>query len=174
MYVENYFKGGDYVTLIPVGLPITLQYNISGNLEKVFIGYDSNRKDVSDTFMMSLLSRDYVPGKISITKGTTWVYGILYTNDIPTTISGDLPECLMAAYETKYLHNPEQFRFFAGNIEWRPFAHELHLTVITRLGHIVLGCSVALDSEIGGRNCRNIHVIRRIELDDKRRSSRYH
>ena len=130
MYVENYFKGGDYVTLIPVGLPITLQYNISGNLEKVFIGYDSDRKDVSDTFMMSLLSRDYVPGKISITKGTTWVYGILYTNDIPTTISGDLPECLMAAYETKYLHNPEQFRFFAGNIECTsvPFYGATHTT----------------------------------------------
>lgn len=117
MYVENYFKGGNYVTLIPIGLPVTLQYNISGNLEKVFIGYDSDRRDVSNTIMMSLLSREYVPAKISITKGTSWVYGVLYTGDIPTDTYGPIPDCIEVALETKYANHPEQFRFYACNIE---------------------------------------------------------
>lgn len=117
MYVENYFKAGSFIELVPIGLPITLQYNISGNLEKTYIGYGADRKDVSDVFNEILISRDYIPAKISLTKGTSWVYGVLYTNDIPRTISGALPSCLLAAYETKFRNNPEQFRFFAGNIE---------------------------------------------------------
>ena len=117
MYVQEYFKPGDYVSLIPIGLPVTLQYNISGNLEKVYIGYDKNRRDVTETFCQVLLERRYVPVKISITKGTTWVYGILYTADVPTKVSGHLPECAVSALETKFISNPEQFRFFAGNIE---------------------------------------------------------
>ena len=135
MYVKDYFKGGEYVTLIPIGLPITLQYNISGNLEKVYIGYDSNRRDVSNTFMMTLLSRDYVPGKINLTKGTSWVYGILYTNDIPTDVSGPLPECVELPLETKFTQHPEQFRFFAGNIECTsvPFHGSTHINQFLHL-----------------------------------------
>lgn len=135
MYVESYFKSGDYVELVPIGLPITLQYNVSGNLEKVFIGYAQDRRDVTDTFCTEILNRCYAPGKISLTKGTSWVYGILYTGDIPTDVCGAIPECLISIYENKFIEHPEQFRFFAGSVECTS-AQFMNATHITQFLHV--------------------------------------
>ena len=135
MYVQSYFKSGDYVELVPIGLPITLQYNVSGNLEKVYIGYSQSRRDVTDTFCLELVNRQYVPSKIDLTMGTSWVYGILYTNDIPTNVSGDLPDCLISIYEDKFINHPEQFRFFAGSVECTSVQF-MGCTHITRFLHI--------------------------------------
>ena len=108
-------KPGDFVTLIPIGLPITLQYNISGNLEKVYSGYDVNRTDITDDVMTSLLDINKVPGKISLDKGTSWVTGVLYTN-ATVSGSGKLPDAISDKLLDLYKDNPMQFNFFAANI----------------------------------------------------------
>ena len=41
MYVRNCLIAGDHLTVIPVGLPLVLQYNSNGILERAFKGFDA-------------------------------------------------------------------------------------------------------------------------------------
>ena len=100
---------------LPVGVHITLQYNVSGNIEKVYTGFKDERKDVTDTLMPTLLKNNTVPAKIHITKGTSWVYGVLYTAELFAE-PGNLPGCVESKLLDTYLNNSVQFNFFAANM----------------------------------------------------------
>lgn len=127
-------KPGDFVTLVPLGLPMTLQYNISGNLEKVFVGNTSNRRDITASCMTKLLDSGKVPGRISLQKGTSWVIGVLYTN---ATIKkfGVLPSAIESDLESAFLDNPNAFNFFAYNIECTSlrFSGHVHIRQYLRI-----------------------------------------
>ncbi len=119
--MEKYLKPGDFVSLIPVGLPITLQYNISGNLEKVYVGYnyvgyETDMRDCSDVFMDRFLSMDKVPARISLKRGTTWVSGILYT-DTKFKTCGLLPKCMEQNMIDLFNATPNAFKFYAFNVK---------------------------------------------------------
>ena len=79
MNMRNFLKPGDFVIPMPIGIHMTLQYNISGNLEKVYTGFDSERIDRTSDMMNLVIQNKTAPPKIHITKGTTWVKGVLYT-----------------------------------------------------------------------------------------------
>lgn len=127
--LKKSLKPGDFVSLVPLGIPMTLQYNISGNLEKVYIGYKSDREDVTEKFMMSLISQKYVPASMQLKKGTSWVEGILYTNELIHK-NGKLPDVVIEDLCSLYFKNPSQFNFFAFNIECTsfPFLNYQHIS----------------------------------------------
>lgn len=116
MYLNKYLKPGDFVTLIPVGVRLTLQYNVSGFLEKVYVGYDTDKREVPDSTLSLLNSNHLIPTHISITSGTTWVYGVLYTGYRPKT-NGQLPDCVESELMERFVAQPNTFAFYAGHIK---------------------------------------------------------
>lgn len=120
MYLENYLKPGDNVSFVPIGIPMTLQYNVSGNVEKVYVGYNSDREDATDEFMTTLINNQTISAHITLTKGTTWIQGILYTGS-RFNVSGNLPEAALPALRELYKKSPTQFNFFAFNVECTSF-----------------------------------------------------
>lgn len=107
-------KPGSYVQVVPLGLLATLQYNKDGLLEKVFVGLNSKDEEVSPAALKSI--RNYVPGKISVTGGTTWVEGVFYTDNF-STAPGILPECCYSDYLKRMEEGSEEFTFYAGHVD---------------------------------------------------------
>lgn len=116
MKMRNLLKPGDFVSLVPVGVHITLQYNADGNLEKVYTGFQSDRVDRSNELRSTLVHNHIVPGTVHIKRGTSWVRGVLYTNAVMNDV-GKLPECVQESLLKLYLTNPSQFSFFAASFE---------------------------------------------------------
>ncbi len=116
MNMRNLLNAGDFVMLVPLGIHTTLQYNASGNLEKVYVGFESDRVDMTDKLMQIFLKKHIVPSHIHITKGTSWVSGILYTGELFKT-SGLLPKAVESDLLIQFLKNPTQFNFFAGSFD---------------------------------------------------------
>lgn len=116
MYVRNCLCSGDFLTAVPVGLPLTLQYNVKGLLETVYLGYDADRLDISPTILSTIRSQNTVPVKIPIKGGTTWVKGVLYTSETYYS-EGSIPEAINDDIVSAYIDRPTKFNFFAGNVE---------------------------------------------------------
>lgn len=117
MFVRNLLQAGDFVTLVPIGIPITLQYSEKGTLQKAYQFHDAAaRVDLSNSILEHLISCNQVPTRVPIKGGTTWVQGVLYT-EMSATDSGELPECVCDALLAEYDKNPKEFEFYAGNVE---------------------------------------------------------
>lgn len=116
MTMRNLLNSGDFVMLIPIGVHITLQYNTSGNLEKIYTGYDSTRIDRTEDMMGLFLENNIVPVKMHITRGTSWVRGVLYTGQLCLS-QGVIPDVVEAELISKFIKSPNKFNFFAGTIE---------------------------------------------------------
>lgn len=116
MFIRNCLKPGDFVCAAPVGVEITLQYNASGNLEKVYKGFSADRQDISSEFLTLVLNNNTVPKRVHIIKGTTWVKGVLYTGQ-KLFNAGNLPKAVEDDLLSLYIENPSQFNYFAGTIE---------------------------------------------------------
>ena len=117
MYVKNLLKSGTYLIPVPMGIPLTLQYSVIGKLQKVGIGHDlEHLTDISQKILSLFISTPIVPTDIPIKNGTTWVRGVLQTDTI-YSINGDLPNCLYDLMIQDYIDNPQNFKFYAINIE---------------------------------------------------------
>ena len=116
MNMRNLLKPGDFVMPMPLGIHITLQYNLSGNIEKVYTGFDAERVDRTDDLIHIMLKSDVVPSKLHITKGTSWVKGLLYTGAF-SEASGVLPQAAQSCLIDKFIESPDSFNFFAATVE---------------------------------------------------------
>lgn len=103
----------ELVSFLPLGLDLTVQYNASGNLEKIFAGIQ--KEDVTTELQLLIIKNRTFPAKIGTTHGTTWVSGVLYTSEHFHT-SGNLPTCVSANLLEKFQANTSQFNFFAYNV----------------------------------------------------------
>lgn len=115
MFTINDLKPGDFVMPLPIGLQLTIQYNIEGNIEKVYTGY-KDRVDVTQDIVGTLIAKKTVPAKISITNCITWVFGVLYTSETINTcaqLSNGIVDDMLKLYSLE----PTRFNFFAANIE---------------------------------------------------------
>lgn len=116
MFNKNTLKSGEFVSLVPLGIHLTIQYNSSGNIEKIFTGYYSEREDVTAKLLSTVIANKTFPVKIHLTNCTSWVRGVLYTNELVKT-PGILPNCVQDSLIKMYLKTPSQFNFFAGTID---------------------------------------------------------
>lgn len=114
MFVRNLLQAGDYVTVVPAGIRITLQYNDKGSIEAVYVGHESTRM-LHPELLTPILSCDDVPNHIQAKGGTTYIYGCLYSNDVPNS-EGKF-QSLEPHYVNNYLQDPGRFHFFAGHME---------------------------------------------------------
>lgn len=115
MQTINDLKLGDFVMPLPLGLQITVQYNVEGSIEKIYSGY-KDRVDITHDIIGIVIAKKTVPAKIHITGCTTWVFGVLYTSEtIEKTAT--LPEGIADDLLELYKEQPVRFNFFAATIE---------------------------------------------------------
>lgn len=103
---------GSFVTIVPVGLRVSLQYNASGVIQSAKV------VDVDDELVtLEHLNgmRPFIPQKIGLTGGTTWVEGVFYFADIPTD-PGVVPECCYETYLKRFIAPDCMCQFYAGNV----------------------------------------------------------
>lgn len=105
-------KPGSYVSVVPVGLRISLQYNQDGLLQAAKV-VDVDEDLINEELLNKM--RKFVPQKIALTGGTTWVEGVFYFSDIPTD-SGVVPECCYETYLARFNRDDCMCSFYAGNI----------------------------------------------------------
>lgn len=115
MYVRELFKPGQTVMPVPLGIPVTLQYDERGVFEKVYSGYQESKVDISDKIYDTLYQSETIPNSIPIKSGTTWVSGVLYT-DKEFYTPGYLPDIIFPELVEYYKEHPTEFNFFAGNV----------------------------------------------------------
>lgn len=117
MFLRNCLRAGDFLTVVPVGLNITLQYNDKGTLEKVYRGYsDQGRVNISDKILETMLDAETAPIKIPLHGGTTWIRGVLYTDTVFHD-EGALSSAIEGSLIADYVKNPTAYSFYAGNAE---------------------------------------------------------
>lgn len=113
LFAKTVCKPSSYVEVIPCGLQLRLQYNKNGIIEKACVGVDDNDESALDIKAFKQL-HSFVPTTIPLSGGTTWVYGVLYTDSIPYT-PGNISTDLNDAYIEMIL-NGVQFKFYAGHV----------------------------------------------------------
>lgn len=115
MFVRNLLQAGDHVTVVPAGIRLSIQYSEFGVLEKVYVGYADNQV-LHPEILPLLLQNNSVPRKIPIVKGTSFVYGCLYTDEV-FNVEGRLDKEVEFNYITEYLKDPSKYTFYAGYIQ---------------------------------------------------------
>lgn len=115
MNMRNLLKAGSFVYAVPVGTPMTLQYNVDGNLEKVHIGIGENLKDVTKEIMVFMIEKKTVPPHLKVAGGTTFVSGVLYSGAIPDA-EMSMAELQNYMYE-QYKADPGKYNFFGFDID---------------------------------------------------------
>lgn len=116
MFAKTFCKPGSYLTVVPVGLRTTLQYNANGVLEKIFNGYSDDKSLISSDIVDVIKKSKLVPIKIPTKGGTTWVEGVFYTDKI-FNVSGVLPMCIESSILSDIVKNPKNYSFYAGRVE---------------------------------------------------------
>lgn len=121
-FSKTFCRPSSTVVVVPCGLPVKLQYNEYGLLQKLSIGFtldlDPNYEELNpeEYKYMELFSRvkKLVPQSIRTTGGTTWVYGVLYTDRIPTD-EGLIPAALYESYIDDIIKG-SSYTFYAGYV----------------------------------------------------------
>jgi len=122
-FAKTFCKPSSCVSVVPAGLPVKLQYNEHGLLQSFRLGFSANLDPMYEDLIPAnkgeILDRmkKFVPNSISTKGGTTWVYGVFYSDKVPMT-EGSIPFSLTAGYIDDML-NGGKFEFYAG------YAHSL-------------------------------------------------
>ena len=104
-FAKTFCKPNATATVVPEGLPLKLEYNEHGLLKKFTIGFtldldpqydDPDAGQFNYNELFARIKR-LVPQAITTTGGTTWVFGVLYTDNIPCD-EGILPQALYKSY----------------------------------------------------------------------------
>ena len=116
MFARNLLQAGEYVTLVPLGLPITIQYGERGAVEKVFTGHDENQwEDVTDTLLTKMLMNKQIPNHANTTGRVCHIRGVMYSSELQFG-RGILPNCLMKKYIDAYVSDPKRFSVYVGDM----------------------------------------------------------
>lgn len=121
MYVNNLIHSSDFVTLVPMGMPTTLEFNEIGNLKKVYWGFGDNKKDVSAEIFSAAKVTDEIkpfPFKINLSGGVTFVEGVIVREnpDQYKDSIGKLPDCIFNQFMNEFTENSSAHHFIAANI----------------------------------------------------------
>lgn len=122
-FTKTFCKPGSCVSIVPAGLPVKLQYNEFGLLQTFRLGFSTDLDPMYESLepanKAEILDRmkKFVPNSVTAKGGTTWVYGVFYSNTIPTD-EGTIPFSLTKSYIDDLLAGG-QFTFYAG------YAHSL-------------------------------------------------
>ena len=115
MFARN-LQAGEYVTLVPLGLPITIQYGERGAVEKVFTGHEENQwEDITDPILTKMLMNKQIPNRAATLGKVCYVRAVLYSSELQFG-RGKLPNCLIKKYRDAYIDDPSRFSVYAGDM----------------------------------------------------------
>lgn len=129
-FPETFCKPSSCITVVPVGLPVVLKYNEKGLLQNTHIGWKENldtdpetfsdiaelaNLNVEDQILFNNAVQKFVPYDIPVKGGTTWVYGILYSEVVPCD-DGVLPNAVANSY-VKWLLEGKPFKYYGGYVK---------------------------------------------------------
>lgn len=116
MFARNLLQAGDYVVVVPLGLPISIKYGDKGAVEKVFVGHEDDAgDDITDDVLTMMLVNKQIPNHVS-TKGVDcFVHAVMYSSELQFG-RGRLPDCLVDSYLDAYLLEPKRFSIHAGDM----------------------------------------------------------
>lgn len=114
MFVKNLLHSGDLLSLVPVGLEVTLIYDEEGHLQRILKGYEEGGKDISADILPAVRDSQLVPLQISIKRGTTLVKGVFCLSDI-VFVSGRLDDVSDDAIKLA-INTGSTVNFYAGNV----------------------------------------------------------
>lgn len=121
-FTETFCKPSSSVTIVPIGLPVVLQYNEYGLLQKVLVGYGDDLKRATEIYPIDEATytkffegvKKLAPHSIPTKGGTTWVYAVMYSDRIPCN-EGKIPESLFDSY-IKDVANGGLYSLYAGHV----------------------------------------------------------
>ena len=94
MFARN-LQAGEFVTLVPLGLPITIQYSERGSVDKLYTGHDESQwNDVTDPVLTTLLINKQIPNHVSTNGKVCYVRAVMYSSELQFS-RGILPKCTM-------------------------------------------------------------------------------
>lgn len=103
-FTKTFCRPSAVVSAVPAGLPIKLQYSEHGVLQTFRIGFVPNLDPMYEEEGLKYNNKElfnkikgFVPNSIATKGGTTWVFGILYSENVPT-VEGDIPKGLYQSY----------------------------------------------------------------------------
>lgn len=113
---EISLKAGDYISVVPFGLNVTIQYNDKGLIQKVFKGHDNSEwKDATSEYLPIILKNKQLPNKLPVTGGTTLIRGAFVKSDVISSLQKN-PKSLQQELEQLYSSDPTSFKFYGGDI----------------------------------------------------------
>lgn len=119
MLERNLLKAGEYVELVPSGIPVTLKYKPTGNLENVLLGIctdgEYSQLESCQLLYSELMKKSKVPMHLNTNNGSLFVEGVIYTGKDTKSI-GSLPECIVDELLYDIQNEVTGFNFFAGNV----------------------------------------------------------
>lgn len=121
-FAKTFCRPSSTLSVVPAGLPVKLEYNEHGLLSKFTIGFSIDLDphyedpDAGEFNYNELFQRikAFVPNMISTTGGTTWIFGIFYSDRIPCN-EGMIPQALYKSYIEDMI-NGGQYKFYAGYV----------------------------------------------------------
>lgn len=118
-FAKTFCKANAVISAVPAGLPVKLQYNEHGLLQTFRIGFTPNLDPMYeqpglkfDRDKLFSKIKGFVPNAISTKGGTTWVYGLLYSDNVPLD-EGEMPKALFQSYIEDILKGG-RYEFYAG------------------------------------------------------------
>lgn len=115
MFARN-LQAGEYVTLVPLGLPITIQYSERGPVDKVYTGHEENQwKDVTNPVLTKMLINKQIPNHANTNGRICYVRAVLYSSELQFN-RGIIPNCVMDKYLQAYMDDPNRFSVYAGDM----------------------------------------------------------
>lgn len=122
-FTKTFCKPSSVISVVPAGLPLKLQYDQNGLLQTFRIGFDVSLNPLIDTDCVlddkkhkAVFDKvkGFVPNVISSKGGSTWVFGVLYTDNVPLD-EGRIPEDLYDSYIADLLKGG-RYEFYAGYV----------------------------------------------------------
>lgn len=107
-------SAGSSVSIVPLGLQITLHYDMRGNLMKVYQGFDT-KVELDDEFMKTIVRMGLVPSAIKLTGGSTDVWGVFLSEDI-TAANSLLPDCEFERIKSDIMSGMPGYKFYVACI----------------------------------------------------------
>lgn len=162
MFVRDFLSNAEYVTVVPVGILITLQYDPNGRLERVIHGATEGDTDVSDEFLKPIQSCNVMPKLLTVKGGRTWIYGVLYTNVLPyLNDNGILPESIYEKLKKDFIKNPDKFVFAAHSA--KSLSTVLKGSLATRQWLVAIGFNVLPGMPVSNDALKEDNFANRLE-----------
>lgn len=115
MYVKNVLKPGQYAQFIPLGMPVTLEYDENGILLRGYEGFEG-KKRLPEEVEDAIYDSELVPRLIFLRGGTSWVRTIFYSED-SIVATGKYPDDMYATYFQVFVNNYDKFKAYGLCVE---------------------------------------------------------